>query len=44
MKKSGEDLVKSMPSPRLKVGENAPDFTLKNAFGQKVKLSEALRD
>ena len=44
MKKSGEDLAKSMPSPGLKLGEKAPDFTLKNAFGQKVKLSTALKN
>ena len=44
MKKSAEDLAKSMPSPGLKVGEVAPDFTLKNAFGKKIKLSSALKN
>lgn len=43
MKKSGEDLAKRMPSPGLKVGDKAPDFTLKNAFGKKVKLSHVLK-
>jgi len=44
MKKSGEDLAKSMSSPGLKLGEKAPDFTLTNAFGQKVKLSVVLKN
>lgn len=43
MKKSAENLAKSMPSPGLKVGDKAPDFTLKNAFGQDVKLSTVLK-
>ena len=43
MKKSAEDLAKSMPSPGLKVGDKAPDFTLKNAFGKNVKLSQVLK-
>lgn len=43
MKKSGEDLAKNMPSPGLKVGDKAPNFTLKNAFGKKVKLSNILK-
>ena len=44
MKKSGENLAKHMPSPGLKVGEKAPNFTLKNAFGKKVKLSKVLKN
>lgn len=44
MNKSAEDLAKSMPSPGLKVGEKAPDFTLKNAFGENIKLSSALKN
>lgn len=44
MKKSAEDLAKSMPSPGLKVGEKAPDFTLKNAFGKNIKLSSVLKN
>ncbi len=43
MEKSGEDLANQMPSPGLKVGDKAPDFTLKNAFGKKVTLSNALK-
>lgn len=43
MKKSGEKLARQMPSPGLKVGDKAPDFVLKNAFGKKVKLSEVLK-
>lgn len=43
MKKSGEFLAKQMPSPGLKVGDKAPDFTLKNAFGKKVTLSKVLK-
>ncbi|GMR15804.1 MAG: peroxiredoxin-like family protein [Gammaproteobacteria bacterium] len=43
MKKSGEDLAKKMPSPGLTVGDKAPDFTLKNAFGNKVTLSNVLK-
>lgn len=44
MKKSGEDLAKNMPSPGLKLGDKAPDFSLKNAFGKKVKLSSELKN
>ena len=43
MKKSGEDLAKNMPSPGLKAGDMAPDFTLKNAFGKNVTISNVLK-
>jgi len=43
MEKSGEDLAKQMPSPGLKVGDKAPGFTLQNAYGKKVKLSDVLK-
>jgi peroxiredoxin len=42
MVKAARDLKKAMPEPGLKVGMNAPDFQLSNAFGEKVKLSECL--
>ena len=43
MAKAGEDLLKTMPDPGLKVGDKAPDFVLKNAFGKKVRLSKVLK-
>ena len=43
MKKSGKELARKIPSPGLNVGDIAPDFTLKNAFGKKVKLSNVLK-
>lgn len=43
MKNSAEDLAKQMPTPGLKVGDKAPDFTLKNASGKKVTLSNVLK-
>jgi len=44
MKKSAEDLAKQMPSPGLKVGDKAPNFILKNAYGKKVQLSNVLEN
>ncbi|MBT3877513.1 MAG: AhpC/TSA family protein [Candidatus Scalindua sp.] len=44
MTKSARDLEISMPEPGLKVGAAAPDFLLSNAFGEKVKLSEQLKE
>ena len=38
------DLSAAMPSPGLKVGEKAPDFTLPNSKGQDVTLSKSLED
>ncbi len=43
MKRSGEELSKSMPDPGLKVGEKAPGFTLSNALGKPVSLAEKLK-
>ncbi|MFV1983096.1 MAG: peroxiredoxin-like family protein [Thiohalomonadales bacterium] len=37
--KRKKDLAAEMPNPGLKVGDKAPDFKLKNAFGKEVKLS-----
>ena len=42
MKLSAERLAKILPDPGLKVGHQAPDFTLKNALGNKVSLYEQL--
>ena len=44
MAKAARDLKLAMPEPGLKVGEIAPDFSLINAFGKKVKLSEQLKE
>lgn len=43
MKQADEELKKSMPSPGLKVGSRAPDFTLPDARGQSVNLAEQLK-
>lgn len=43
MKKSGEALALSMPDPGIKVGEKAPDFSLVNAFGKVITLSDELK-
>ncbi len=37
--KDKKELAAKMPNPGLKVGDKAPDFTLKNAFGKNVSLS-----
>lgn len=44
MKKSSEDLARNMPSPGLKVGDKAPDFSLRNAVGKEVVLSSVLKN
>ncbi len=43
MVKAARDLDKAMPSPGLMAGDIAPDFTLFNAFGIRVKLSDQLK-
>ena len=43
MIKAAQDLDRAMPDPGLKAGEKAPDFTLVNAFGKEVRLSEQLK-
>ncbi len=43
MVKAARDLARAMPSPGLRAGESAPDFTLFNAFGRRVKLSDQLK-
>ena len=42
MQQANADLARSMPEPGLRVGELAPDFTLPNAEGEPVRLSERL--
>ena len=42
MDKAAHDLAQQMPHPGLKVGEKAPDFTLKNPFGKQVRLANEL--
>lgn len=43
MKKADESLARSLPDPGIKVGEMAPGFTLKNAFGKEISLKQELK-
>ena len=43
MKDSMQQVMKDYPSPGLKVGQKAPDFTLTNAFGKPVNLYSQLK-
>lgn len=43
MAEAAADLARAMPDPGLVVGERAPDFTLPDARGEPVTLSELLR-
>ncbi len=43
MKQAAGKLATRLPEPGLKVGEQAPDFTLTNAFGKPVTLSTELK-
>jgi peroxiredoxin len=43
MKRAAEDLSHRLPDPGIKVGVKAPDFSLPNAFGKPVRLSEQWR-
>ena len=40
MENAAAELKRSMPSPGLKVGTRAPDFTLRNAFAESITLSK----
>ena len=40
MQQAADNLAARLPDPGLKVGAQAPDFTLNNAFGSPVTLSE----
>jgi len=42
IQQSADELAEKLPSPGIKVGERAPDFTLPNAFGEPVSLSSQL--
>ena len=42
MKNAGEHIAKSLPNPGIHIGEKVPDFTLNNAFGKTITLSEEL--
>lgn len=44
MQRAAQDLAQAMPDPGLKVAETAPDFSLPNAFGQQVRLSDILAE
>lgn len=44
MQQATTDLAARLPSPGLKIGEKAPDFTLPNAFGRPVRLFDKLKD
>jgi len=44
MGKAAKSLTGLLPSPGLKVGSAAPDFTLSDAFGSKVTLSDELKN
>ena len=43
MKKAAKDLAESLPNPGIQVGQKAPDFSLKNAFGKEVSLQTELK-
>jgi len=44
MQRAAEDLATAMPEPGLAVGVQAPDFSLPNAFGERVRLSDLLAE
>jgi len=43
MKEASESLAQSISNPGIQVGEKAPNFNLKNAFGKEVNLEDALK-
>lgn len=44
MQRAAQDLARSLPDPGIKPGEQAPDFTLGNAYGKPVRLADRLRE
>ncbi|HUT41396.1 MAG TPA: peroxiredoxin-like family protein [Gammaproteobacteria bacterium] len=44
MQRAAQDLARSLPDPGIKPGEQAPDFTLSNAYGKPVRLADRLRE
>lgn len=44
MERAARNLEASMPDPGLKVGAQAPDFSLPNAFGEQVRLGALLAE
>lgn len=44
MEGAARDLALAMPDPGLKVGDKAPDFTLADAFGRQLRLTDLLSD
>jgi len=44
MAKAAADLAAQMPNPGLKLGDRAPDFSLKNPSGKTIKLSSLLKN
>ncbi|MFT4928796.1 MAG: peroxiredoxin [Phenylobacterium sp.] len=43
MKSFNAYLAKTMPNPGIQVGQKAPNFTLKNAFGHTITLADELK-
>lgn len=43
MARAAKDLSKGLPDPGIKVGESAPDFTLADAHGESIHLSNELK-
>ncbi|WP_373507697.1 peroxiredoxin-like family protein [Thiocapsa sp.] len=44
MERAARDLAATLPEPGLAVGQEAPDFTLRNAFGEPVRLHDLLAE
>jgi len=43
MEKAAASLARSMPDPGIKLGDTAPNFSLRNAFGSSVSLQDELK-
>jgi len=43
MQQAAQSLERKLPDPGIKPGEQAPDFTLDNAYGKPVRLADQLR-